>query len=127
MANDVIPGLDLEFFSNSDNKPITVSVLGDTEVAKERIHEFVDAYNTFQATAKEVSKYDKSTNTAAPLLSDRNLAQMVNEIANTTIATDMVITNTGKKLLVRSRSNPLVKNLIMLLLFLEERQLASYK
>ena len=86
VANDVIPGLDLEFFSSSD-EPVTVSVLGDTEVAKERIHDFVDAYNTFQATAKEVSKYDKSTNTAAPLLSDRNLAQMVNEIANTTIAT----------------------------------------
>ncbi len=86
VANDVIPGLDLEFFSASE-KPVTVSVLGDTEVAKERIHDFVDAYNTFQATAKEVSKFDKSTNTAAPLLSDRNLAQVVNEIATTTIAT----------------------------------------
>ena len=49
----MIPGLDLEFFSPSE-KPVTVSVLGDTEVAKERIHDFVDAYNTFQATAKEV-------------------------------------------------------------------------
>ena len=47
----------------------------------------MDAYNTFQATAKEVSKFDKSTNTAAPLLSDRNLAQVVNEVATTTIAT----------------------------------------
>jgi flagellar hook-associated protein 2 len=56
-------------------------------VAKERIYDFVDAYNTFQATAKEMSKFNKSTNTAAPLLSDRNLAQMVNEIATTTIAT----------------------------------------
>ncbi|GIT63262.1 MAG: hypothetical protein Ct9H300mP21_08080 [Pseudomonadota bacterium] len=35
----------------------------------------------------KVSKFDKSTNTAAPLLSDRNLSQMVNEIATTTIAT----------------------------------------
>ena len=85
-ANDVIPGLDLEFFAPS-KKPVIVSVLGDTEVAKERIYDFVDAYNTFQATAKEMSKFDKSTNTAAPLLSDRNLAQMVNEIATTTIAT----------------------------------------
>ncbi|MEE3265198.1 MAG: flagellar filament capping protein FliD [SAR324 cluster bacterium] len=85
-ANDVIPGLDLEFFAPS-KKPVIVSVLGDTEVAKERIYDFVDAYNTFQATAKEMSKFDKSTNTAAPLLSDRNLAQMVNDIATTTIAT----------------------------------------
>ena len=85
-ANDVIPGLDLEFFAPS-KKPVIVSVLGDTEVAKERIYDFVDAYNTFHATAKEMSKFDKSTNTAAPLLSDRNLAQMVNDIATTTIAT----------------------------------------
>ena len=85
-ANDVIPGLDLEFFSPSKN-PVTISVLGDTEVAKERIYDFVDAYNTFQATAKEMSKFNKATNTAAPLLSDRNLAQMVNEIATTTIGT----------------------------------------
>ena len=85
-ANDVIPGLDLEFFAPS-KEPVIVSVLGDTEVAKERIYDFVDAYNTFQATAKEMSKFDKSSNTAAPLLSDRNLAQMVNEIATTTIAT----------------------------------------
>jgi len=85
-ANDVIPGLDLEFFAPS-KKPVIVSVLGDTEMAKERIYDFVDAYNTFQATAKEMSKFDKSTNTAAPLLSDRNLAQMVNDIATTTIAT----------------------------------------
>ena len=41
-ANDVIPGLDLEFFSPSKN-PVTISVLGDTEVAKERIYDFVDA------------------------------------------------------------------------------------
>jgi len=85
-ANDIIPGLDLEFFSPSE-KPVIVSVLGDTEVAKERIYDFVDAYNTFQATAKEMSKFDKATNTAAPLLSDRNLAQMINEIATATIST----------------------------------------
>ena len=85
-ANDVIPGLDLEFFAPS-KKPVIVSVLGDTEVAKERIYDFVDAYNTFQTTAKEMSKYDKATDTAAPLLSDRNLSQIVNEIATATIST----------------------------------------
>jgi len=85
-ANDVVPGLDLEFLSPSE-KPVIISVLGDTEVAKERIYDFVDAYNTFQTTAKEMSKYDKATNTAAPLLSDRNLSQMINEIATATIST----------------------------------------
>ncbi len=85
-ANDIIPGLDLEFLSPS-KELVTVSVIGDTDKARERVQDFVDAYNTYQATAKEVSKFDKATNTAAPLLSDRNLTQMTNEIATTTIAT----------------------------------------
>ncbi len=85
-ANDIVQGLDLEFFSSSED-PVTISVIGDTEKAKEKVLDFVDAYNTFSATAKEVAKFDKATNTAAPLLSDRNLAQMVNEIATTTIGT----------------------------------------
>jgi flagellar capping protein FliD len=85
-ASDIIPGLDLEFLS-SNKELVTVSVIGDTEKARERIRDFVDAYNTYQATSTEVSKFDKSTNTAAPLLSDRNLAQITNDLATTTIAT----------------------------------------
>ena len=85
-ANDVIPGLDLEFFAPSE-KPVTISVVGDREKAKERIRDFVDAYNTFNTTATELSKFDKSSNTAAPLLSDRNLASITNEVATTSIAT----------------------------------------
>ncbi len=85
-VNDVVKGLDLEFFSSSE-EPVTISVIGDTGKAKEKIVDFVDAYNTFSTTAKEMSKFDKATNTAAPLLSDRTLAQAVNEIATTSIAT----------------------------------------
>ena len=85
-VNDVVKGLDLEFFSSSE-EPVTISVIGDTGKAKEKIVDFVDAYNTFSTTAKEMSKFDKATNTAAPLLSDRTLAQTVNEIATTSIAT----------------------------------------
>ena len=85
-ANDVIPGLDLEFFAPSE-KPVTISVVGDREKARERIRDFVDAYNTFNTTATELSRFDKSTNTAAPLLSDRNLSSVSNEIATISIAT----------------------------------------
>ncbi|HIL87470.1 MAG TPA: hypothetical protein EYM25_01920, partial [Deltaproteobacteria bacterium] len=85
-ANDIIPGLDLEFFAPSE-KPVTISVVGDREKARERIRDFVDAYNTFNTTASELSRFDKATNTAAPLLSDRNLASISNEVATTAIAT----------------------------------------
>jgi flagellar hook-associated protein 2 len=70
---------------DSSEEPITISVSDNTEVARESIINFVDAYNTFNATATEVTKYDAATQTAAPLLSDRNVAQMTNEIATTTI------------------------------------------
>jgi hypothetical protein len=85
-VNDIVKGLDLEFFSSSEDL-VTISVIGDTEQATEKIVDFVDAYNTFSTTAKEMSKFDNATNTAAPLLSDRTLAQSVNEIATTSIAT----------------------------------------
>ena len=85
-VNDIVKGLDLEFFSSSEDL-VTISVIGDTEKATEKIVDFVDAYNTFSTTAKEMAKFDKASNTAAPLLSDRTLAQAVNEIATTSIAT----------------------------------------
>ena len=85
-ANDVISGLDLEFFAPAE-KPVTISVVGDREKAKERIRDFVEAFNTFNTTTSELSRFDKSTNTAAPLLSDRNLASISNEVATTSIAT----------------------------------------
>ncbi|MDP6245612.1 MAG: flagellar filament capping protein FliD, partial [SAR324 cluster bacterium] len=85
-VNDIVKGLDLEFFSSSEDL-VTISVIGDTEKATEKIADFVDAYNTFSTTAKEMAKFDKASNTAAPLLSDRTLAQAVNEIATTSIAT----------------------------------------
>jgi flagellar capping protein FliD len=85
-VDDLIPGVNLEILDSSED-PITISVVADQERARELIQEFVDAYNTFNATATEVTKYDASTQTAAPLLSDRTIAQMVNELATTVIGT----------------------------------------
>ena len=85
-VKDLIPGVDLEFLASSET-PVTISVFGDTERAAESIRDFVDAYNTFNGTASELSKYDQQANEAGPLLSDRNLSQMTHEIATTTIST----------------------------------------
>ncbi len=82
---DVIEGVELELLSTSE-KPVTITVKGDTERAKENLRDFVDAYNTLNATITEVTKFDPATQTAAPLLSDRNVNQLYNDIANTTIS-----------------------------------------
>ena len=86
LVEDLIPGLRLEILDSSED-PITISVMDNTEVARERIVDFVDAYNTFNATAVEVTKFDPGTQTAAPLLSDRNVAQLTNELATAAIGT----------------------------------------
>ena len=84
-VNDLIPGVELEVLDSSDD-PVTISVLADTDTANGYIHDFVDAYNTLNATVTEVTKYDPQTEIAGPLLSDRNLAQLTNEITTTTIS-----------------------------------------
>lgn len=83
--DDIIEGVELELLSSSED-PVTITVSGDTDKARESLRDFVEAYNAMNATILEVTKFDPGTNTAAPLLSDRNLANFQNEIANTTIS-----------------------------------------
>ena len=84
--SDVIQGVELELFGTS-KKPITITVTENTGNAKESINDFVDAFNTLSATVRELTKYDTQSNIAGPLLSDRNLADLYNEVSNTTIST----------------------------------------
>ena len=85
IVNDIIDGVELELLTTSDDRPITVTVKGDYEKAKELLREFVDSYNTLSATVTEFTKYDPGSKVAGPLLSDRNITKMQNEIANTAI------------------------------------------
>ncbi|MBF0349816.1 MAG: flagellar filament capping protein FliD [SAR324 cluster bacterium] len=78
--DDIIQGVDLEILSTSE-KPVTITVAGDTERAKELVRDFVEAYNTFNSTVLEFTKFDKQTNTAGPLLSDRNIRNLYNDLA----------------------------------------------
>lgn len=83
--DDIIPGVQLELLSISE-KPVIISVSEDMERAKETIEEFMEAYNTLNATITEVTKFDQARNEAAPLLSDRTIHNLQNEVANTTIS-----------------------------------------
>ncbi|MBF0289968.1 MAG: flagellar filament capping protein FliD, partial [SAR324 cluster bacterium] len=85
VIDDIITGVELELFATSE-LPVTITVKGDTELAKETIRNFVESYNTLNATISEFTKYDPATDTAGPLLSDRTVARVQNEIANTTIS-----------------------------------------
>ena len=85
LIDDIVNGVELELLATHE-KPVTITVQADTERAKETIRNFVEAYNTLNATITEVTKYDQATNTAAPLLSDRTVQNLQNDVANTTIA-----------------------------------------
>ena len=76
--DEVIDGVKLNLLS-TDDKPVTISVRGDTEKALETIGQFVEAYNAMLAFFIEVSKYDPETGEAAPLQGDRNLPKIQNE------------------------------------------------
>ncbi|MBT3227105.1 MAG: flagellar filament capping protein FliD [Deltaproteobacteria bacterium] len=75
---DVIDGVKLNLLS-TDEKPVTISIRGDTEKALEGIAEFTEVYNSTLQFFKDVTKYEKDTNEAAPLQGDRNLPRIQRE------------------------------------------------
>ncbi len=75
---DVIDGVKLNLLSTFE-KPVTINIRGDTEKALEGIAEFTESYNTMLQYFKDVTKYDKENNVAAPLQGDRNLPRIQRE------------------------------------------------
>ncbi|NQU63783.1 MAG: flagellar filament capping protein FliD, partial [SAR324 cluster bacterium] len=63
---DVIDGVKLNLLATAE-KPVTINIRGDTEKALAGIAEFADAYNGMLQFFKDVTKYDKDTQEAAPL------------------------------------------------------------
>jgi flagellar capping protein FliD len=71
----VIEGVHLELVSTSD-KPVTISVRGDTQQAQDSVTTFVNQYNELAAVIAELTKFDKDNNIAGPLLGNRDLANI---------------------------------------------------
>ncbi len=86
VLDDVIEGVKLNLLS-IDEKPVTISIKGDTEKALAGIKEFAAAYNEMLNFFGEVSKYDKDADAAAPLQGDRNLPRIQSETAQIFIDT----------------------------------------
>ncbi|MDX2471595.1 MAG: flagellar filament capping protein FliD [SAR324 cluster bacterium] len=84
--DDVIDGVKLNLISTSE-KPVTISIKGDTEKAVTTVAEFVTSYNEMLAYFRDATKYDKETDTAGPLQGDRNLPKIQSETANIFIDT----------------------------------------
>ncbi|MDH4122104.1 MAG: flagellar filament capping protein FliD [Deltaproteobacteria bacterium] len=73
--DDVIEGVKLNLVSISD-KPVTISISGDTEKAVGAVKKMVDDYNAYAGLVNDLSKFDKDTNTASPLLGDRDMTNI---------------------------------------------------
>ncbi len=64
--NDVLSGLDVHLLKESTS-PVTVNVSRDTEAVKDALQTFIDRYNTFRNTVKDMTKFDSETNERGPL------------------------------------------------------------
>jgi flagellar capping protein FliD len=78
---NVIEGVHLNLVASSD-KPVTITIRGDTEKAFQSVKTFVDQYNELAAVIAELVKFDKENNVAGPLLGNRDLANIQNELSD---------------------------------------------
>jgi len=75
---DVIEGVKLNLVT-SHEKPVTISIRGDTEKALGGIKDFVNAYNAMLMYFQDVTKYDQDSGAAGALQGDRNLPRIQRE------------------------------------------------
>ena len=78
--DDVIDGVRLTLVSTSD-KPVTITIAGDTKQAFDSVKTFVEQYDELAAIIGELTKYDKDNNVAGPLLGNRDLANIQNTLS----------------------------------------------
>ncbi|QUJ66705.1 flagellar filament capping protein FliD [Photobacterium sp. GJ3] len=82
---DAIPGVDMDLkqLSANSNQPQAVIEIGyDRDKAGAQIERFVNAYNQFYDTTKELGKFDPSTQSKGPLVGDSMLRASVQQLRN---------------------------------------------
>ncbi len=77
---EVISGVTLNLISANPGETITISVTNDTDAAKDKIQEFVDAYNEVIALINLKTKYDAETETAGILFGDSSVISIKNDL-----------------------------------------------
>ena len=78
--SEIIEGVNLTLVS-SNEKPVTITIRGDVDQAVESVKSFVDNYNELMSTSAELSKFDKDSNEAGPLLGDSDLTNIRNQLS----------------------------------------------
>jgi len=82
-ASNVVTGLvddvTLTLKSTSDD-PVTLTVSEDTTTLKQKVTQFVNAYNTLYSSFTKLRSYDASTKTAGPMLGDALLRGTAGQI-----------------------------------------------
>jgi flagellar hook-associated protein 2 len=81
-VDGLIQGVTLNLNSVDLDQDVTINVSRDTEAATTAVQEFVDEYNSLMEFINEQSQFDSETNEASPLLGNRNVAALKNELGS---------------------------------------------
>jgi flagellar hook-associated protein 2 len=106
---NAIEGITLNLVSAKPGTTLALDISYDTDGAKRSVGNFVNSYNKLIDTIAELTKYNKDTRDAAPLLGDatvrgirdqlrRELSSALGDTATTTLASIGVTTQTNGKL-----------------------------
>ena len=85
--DELINDVTLNLVSTDPGKTITVSVASDTEAAKEAVENFVDDFNNIMEFIDAQTAFNPETNTASPLLGNRNVTSIQDRLRNFVIDT----------------------------------------
>ena len=78
---DVIEGVKLRLVASGE-KPVTITIKGDTDRAIETVLDFANQYNEFATLVNELTNYNPDTNEAGPLLGDSAVDNFRNTLSS---------------------------------------------
>ena len=81
----LISGVTIDLVSADAGQSVTVTVDADTQAVKDAVSEFVDAYNGLIDFIDSQTAFDAETNAASPLLGNRNVTRIKNNLLNAVI------------------------------------------
>ncbi len=80
VVDGLIDGVTLHLASANPGQEVRVTTTRDTKPAEQAIKEFVDEFNNLMSFINEQSKFDTATQTANPLLGNRNVSDLKNQL-----------------------------------------------
>ena len=81
----LISGVTIDLNSANENEAVTINVEADTGAVEEAIEDFVSAYNSVIDFIDAQTAFDPETNIASPLLGNRNVTRIKNNLLNSVI------------------------------------------